>query len=110
MGIRSIFTAPPSESVHPVYRYGMLVFILILLVQQIQFHLTLSPAYDGDLYRGYVGVLMLLFMHLSFAFKWPKRVAAVLWVLVLSWLVFYFCHTLLFVACSLSVVPITKIE
>jgi hypothetical protein len=71
----------------------MLVFILVLLAQQIQWHVTLPPTYDGDPYDNYVLILMLLFNHLAFAFKCPHRVSVALWVLAWSWLGFasFYC-------------------
>jgi hypothetical protein len=87
MGIRST-RKEPSEATGPVYRYGMLVFILVLFAWEMQLHLTLPPTYDGDPYKGYVVVLMLLFNHLAMAFNWRRRVVVALWVLAWSWLVF----------------------
>jgi hypothetical protein len=78
----------PSEAAPPIYRYGMLIFILVLLAREIQLHLTLPPAYNSDPYEGFVGVLMLLFNHLAMAFRWPRGVAVALWVLAWSWIVF----------------------
>ena len=94
MGIRSILEPPKSKAEHPVYRYGMLVFLLILFAWEIESHLTLPPSYEYDPYRGYVFFLMLLFNHLSFAFKWPKGIARFLWILALSWIVFAFFYIL----------------
>jgi hypothetical protein len=73
---------------HPLFRYGMLVLILGLLVKQIKWHLSLTPYYDGDRYRIYVIVLMLLFYHLSSSFKWPKGLARTISVLSYIWFVF----------------------
>ncbi len=93
-GIRSILLPlPPPETeattaIHPLYRYGMLVFILVLFVLHIKIHLTLPPSYTGDPYIGYVVVLMLLFGHLACAFKWPKGIAHALWTLSSIWIVF----------------------
>ena len=70
-----------------VFRYGMLAFILGLLARQIKISL-MFPTYDGDPYGNYVVSLMLLFNHLVFAFKWPRRVARALWILSWSWLIF----------------------
>ena len=95
MGIRSILTEPPEpKAENPFYLYGMLVFILVLFVQQIQLHLTLPPDYDGDPYGGYVGILTLLFMHLACAFKWRRGVATAQWVLFWSWMIFAFFYIL----------------
>jgi hypothetical protein len=77
-----------------VYRYVMLVFILALLLDTIKTNLTTDPAYRLNFFDNYTGILMLLFMHLSFAFKWPKVVARVLWILVWVWLVFFLFHTI----------------
>ncbi|MHC4596536.1 MAG: hypothetical protein ACYS19_16540, partial [Planctomycetota bacterium] len=87
MGIRSI-RKEPSEAAGPVYRYGMLVFILVLFAWQIHLHLMLPPAYPYDRYGNHVCILMLLFNHLAMAFKWRRGVAVALWVLSWSWIVF----------------------
>ena len=93
MGIRSRLRESP-EATHPLFRYGMLVFIFVMFATTIKWHITLSPAYDGDPYRGYVALLLLLFNHLACAFKWPKRVATTLWILAGSWIVFSFFYFL----------------
>jgi hypothetical protein len=92
--IRSILMSPEAEAgmVNPVYRYGILVLILAVFAWEIKLRLTIPPAYRGNLYDNYAVVLMLLFMHLSFAFKWPKSVARALWILALSWFAFFFFY------------------
>ncbi len=87
MGIRSKRT-DPSGAAGPVYRYGMLVFILGLLAWNIHWHLTLPPSYDGDPYSTSIIILTLLFNHLVAAFKWPRHVSVVLWALSWSWMAF----------------------
>jgi len=90
MNIRSIFTEPPklSSLVYRYYRYPMLIAILLLLALHIQWYVTLPPGYHYDPYRGFVVVLMLLFNHLAFLFKWPPSVTVILRILALSWTVF----------------------
>ncbi len=87
MGIRSIFT-PHPEAVSPAYRYGMLIFILVMLAWQVEWYVTLRPDYDYDPYGTGVVLLMALLGHLASAFKWPKRVTVALCVLALSWSLF----------------------
>ena len=66
MDIRSIFKPPEPKADHPLFRYGMLVFILVLLAEKIKWHLSLTPGYTGDPYGGYVVILMLLLLLLMF--------------------------------------------
>jgi len=94
MGIRSKRTEP-SQVEHPVYRYGMLIVVLVLLVWQTRVYLSLPSSYDGDPYGGYVVLLMLLFNHLASAFKWPKGIATALWVLAWSWIIFSLFYILI---------------
>jgi len=91
MNLRSILTQS-SKPIHPVYRYGMLVIILLLLVQDVRWYLTLPPTYPYDPYGGLIGVLMLLFLHLAFAFQWRRSVAVALWILAVGWLLFAFFY------------------
>ena len=87
---------------HPVwryglfaYRYGILVLIFGLLAWRIKWHLTLSPSYSYDPYSGHIFALMLLFNHLTGAFKWPYRITVALWILCWSWIafgLFYICY------------------
>ena len=86
MGILSRRIVSP-EVLISVYRYGMLVLLLGLLMHHIYWHLTLPPSYHGDPYSLYVVVLMLLFQHMGFVFKWPKQVGVILRVLAYSWTV-----------------------
>ncbi|MEN6337395.1 MAG: hypothetical protein ABFE01_24325 [Phycisphaerales bacterium] len=78
-----------------VYRYAGLVIILGLLAWDLQWYFSLPPHYSGDPYSNLVVGLMLLFNHLTAAFKWPRPVTISLWTLDLGWLVFglfYVCH------------------
>lgn len=94
MGLQSMCVGT-SESKRPLYRYGMLVAILGLLVGHVHWHITLPPTYDGDPYDSYVFILFLLLYHLAFAFKWSRLISIVLSILVWSWFaftVFYCCY------------------
>ena len=88
MGIRSVRRKAAGGWVPAVYRYGMLVFILLLLVRQVHWQLTLPTAYSGDPYGTAVVILMLLFNHLAYAFTWRRSIAVVLWTLAWIWLGF----------------------
>jgi hypothetical protein len=89
MGIRSTH----EEVSHPVYRYAMLVFILIMFGLCIRWQVMLPPTYDGDRYVLYVLLFAMLLNHLACAFKWPRRINVALWVFTWSWLIFtiFYC-------------------
>lgn len=70
---------------HPLYRYGMLVPALWLLAEHVHWHVTLPPGFTGDPYVLYFLVLAFLLIHLASAFKWPKPVSIVLYVLAPTW-------------------------
>jgi hypothetical protein len=82
----------PSKPAHPAYQYGMLLVILGLFAWNIHFRLGLPPGYGGEPYSGFVVVLMLLFNHLAYQFKWPRYVTATLRVLAWSWIAFGFFY------------------
>jgi hypothetical protein len=94
MGIRAklMRLRDPSKGKYPLYRYGMLAYILVMSVWQIELYLTRPADYEGDPYGGFVCVLMLLFGHLAMAFKWRRGVAIALWVLTSGWIVFGFFY------------------
>jgi hypothetical protein len=71
----------------PLYRYGMLLFIIGLLAWLIHLDLTSPPSYYSDPYGPYIVPLMLLFIHLAYAFKWPRLVSIGLQTLAWSWIV-----------------------
>jgi hypothetical protein len=80
----------------PLYRYGMLLFIIGLLAWFIHLDLTSPPSYYSDPYGPYIVPLMLLFGHLAYAFKWPRLVSIALQTLTWSWIVFglfYLCYS-----------------
>lgn len=87
MNIRSIFTEP-SKQLHPAYSYGVLVVILWLLAENIRLYLALSPEWPYDRYGGFVVPLTLLFLHLSYQFRWPTFVTVILRVLAYGWVLF----------------------
>ena len=74
------------------YRYGMLAVILGLLAWDVHLYLSLPPGYHGDPYGNFVTVLMLLFNHLAFAFKWRRSVSIGLQIVACVWLVFGFFY------------------
>jgi len=67
-----------------VYRYGMLVFIVVVLVWSVHFTLAIPPGYEGGRYLAVLPAFMLLFFHLAGFFRWPRRVSIALWTLTLS--------------------------
>lgn len=77
MSIRSLLTSP-SRPFHPVYVYGMLGLIGMLLFVTVLLLLATPPPYTSAQYRGFVVPLMLLFNHLAYQFRWPAPVTAVL--------------------------------
>jgi hypothetical protein len=84
MNLRSIFTEPAMQA-GPAFRYGMLIVALVLLANDVLFHLRSGPI---DHYMNTVVVLMLLFNHLAFAFKWSTHVTIALRVLAVGWIAF----------------------
>jgi hypothetical protein len=85
---KSILTHPPGPLLsHPAYRYGMLVLILCLLGDYVEWYLGLPTDYPYDRYRSGILVLALLVNHLAFSFQWRPAVAAALRVLAMSWVV-----------------------
>lgn len=94
MNIRSFLTKPFAAA-NPAFVYGMLVVVLLLLIWDLQWQLSLPPHYPYDRYANLVVVLMLLFNHLAFYFRWPVAVTAALRLLALGWLAFggfYICY------------------
>jgi hypothetical protein len=87
MNIRAFFTAQPPAS-HWSFRYGMLLVCLLLVAWNVQWHLNLPRDYPYDRYSGTVVVLMLLFNHLAYQFRWPASVTLVLRLFAWVWLVF----------------------
>jgi hypothetical protein len=78
----------------PLYRYGMLVFVLGLFAWAMHSPSTRPPGYEADPHGRVFLVLMLLFTHLAYAFKWPKRVGTALSVLAWSWMGFTIFYTI----------------
>lgn len=87
MTIRSFLTSP-SRPGHPVYVYGFLVFLLLALAWIIRCSLYLPPSFSYGRHGGIVVVLMVLFNHLAFQFRWPGAVTAALRVLAVGGAVF----------------------
>jgi len=77
------------------YRYGMLVFIVVVLAWCVHFTLAIPPGYEGKRYLAILSGVMLLFVHLACSFRWPRRVSIVLWIIALSWIAFT-CFYVLF--------------
>lgn len=85
MGMRYRRTAS-RETGGPLYRYGMLVFVLGLLAWAVHSSSPRPPGYEANPYGRIILVLMLLFNHLAIAFAWPRRIGIALWILTWSWM------------------------
>ncbi|MFZ2281027.1 MAG: hypothetical protein WAW39_24725 [Prosthecobacter sp.] len=94
MIIRRILTSPAQPG-NPIFAYGLLTIIVLLLIWNIQVLLDAPPSYPYDRCGNLVVALMLLFNHLAFQFRWPAGVAVALRVLALGWTafgLFYVCY------------------
>jgi hypothetical protein len=94
MKIRNFLTSP-SYPGKPLFVYGMLAVILLLLAWNFQVWLSTPPSYPYGRYDNFVVALMLLFNHLAFQFRWPAAVTAALRLLAVGWIVFglfYLCY------------------
>ena len=80
--------AEPAKSKHPAFSYGFLAVILTLLAFDLYWRMTLPPFYPHDRNINLVVVLMLLFNHLAYQFRWPPAATAGLRLLAWGWLVF----------------------
>jgi hypothetical protein len=91
MSFYTVFARPPRRT-YAAFSYGMLGVILVLLAIDLQWRLSLPSAYPHDRNLNCVVVLMLLFNHLAYQFRWPPAATVGLRVLAWSWLVFgVFC-------------------
>jgi len=76
----------------------MLVVVLLLLANYIYWRITLTPGYTHDRYGNGVVVLMLLFNHLAYQFRWSASVTIALRLWAWAWLafggfyIFYWSH------------------
>ena len=70
------------------YRYGMLAFVIALLVSQILLSPHISSSNPGGRWSGFIVPLMLLFNHLAFQFRWSRTVAISLRVVAYLWIAF----------------------
>ncbi|MBP7052034.1 MAG: hypothetical protein KBE65_13550 [Phycisphaerae bacterium] len=77
-----------GQTAGPIWRYGMLALILGLLAWNLHSYFSLPARYRYDSYMNLVVVLMLLFNHLAFAFKWRRSITVALWTVAWSWIVF----------------------
>jgi hypothetical protein len=94
MSIRSILKKAILNA-RLLFGYGMLIFIFIMFVERIKWHLMLPPDYKYDRYMNDVILFALLFNLLAFAFKWPnKGITVALWVIAWSWLIFTYFYIL----------------
>jgi hypothetical protein len=70
------------------YRYGLLVLLLGILAERIQWYISLPPTYEGDRYGGAIVVMALLFNHLACEFKWRFWIRVAFRVLAVGWVIF----------------------
>lgn len=103
MNVRSILTEP-SKPAHPAFRYQQLLIALGLLAADIWWRWNLPPSWSGPRYTGLVVILMLLFNHLAYQFKWPVPVTVAFRILCWSWLVLGSCYVL-YVICRMMLTP-----
>lgn len=87
MIIRRILTSPGQPG-NPIFAYGFLIVIVLMLIWNIQVLMDTPPSYHYDRCGNLVVALMLLFNHLAFQFRWPAGVTVALRVLSLGWTVF----------------------
>jgi hypothetical protein len=87
MNVRASLTEPPKEG-GSIFRYGMLVFSLVLLAVHIHWRLTLPPDYPYDRNGNGVVAVMLLLNTLAYQFRWPTSVTVALRLLAWVWLAF----------------------
>lgn len=93
-GICSILIEPPSKTVHPAFKYGMLVPVLGLCAWSIWIHIVYDTPSNGDPYLLDVVAILLLLNHLSESFKWRRGVAVALRIFSWLWMVFTFFYLL----------------
>lgn len=77
----------PSRPVSPAYQYGMLTFQLIMLAISLLLCFIAPPEHGGR-YMLPVIVLMGLFHHLAYQFRWPMPATVVIRILALGWGIF----------------------
>ena len=98
MKLRINFAEPPNVS--PLFKYGMLVFVFVMLFLHVLWRFNLPPDWRHDPNGLPIILLMLLLNHLAFMFRWPAtvgtllRVVALLWVAFGATYVFYWTHVL----------------
>lgn len=85
--LRQILYNEGSSPAGAIYRWAMLIVILLLFGWNIQIELAAVEFSWRDLGRGLVVPAMLLFNHLAFAFRWPGSLGFAMNVLALAWLV-----------------------
>lgn len=94
MSLWSSFSKPAKPS-STAYRFAMLAVCLCLLAGNIHWRAQLSPDYPYHRYDNTVVVLMLLFNHLAYQFRWPTPVTVALRIVAWAWIafgVFYLFH------------------
>jgi hypothetical protein len=98
MKLRSMLTTR-LEPTHPLFRYGMLAIIALLLAQDIRVRLILRPGWPDDGYTNLICILLVLFSYLSYQFTWPRFLAGLLAVLSWrGWMILAICYICYFYA------------
>jgi hypothetical protein len=87
MTIRSVFTDPPQQ-LPPAVRYGLLLALVGLLAFDLLRNFVLFPTFHPDHYANTVVILMMLFSHLAFQFRWPSIATVALRAVVFMSLLF----------------------
>jgi hypothetical protein len=95
MSIRSMFVEPP-QLLHPLFRYGMLFIILALLALHVRWYLNLPSTYVGPRHFNSVVLLLLLFNHLAFQFRWPSSISIIFRILALIWIMLCYVYIVWF--------------
>lgn len=100
ISLNSIFKTSSPLVRSSVYRYGILVLAVALLVHWGFWLNGLRSDYPYDRYSNGVVALMILLNHLAVAFEWRKSVSFLVRLAALSWLAFgmfyvvYWSHVL----------------
>ena len=85
--LRQILNNDGAKPAGAFYRWGMLIFIVILIAWSIGIHFRYPSFTWRDLGRSLICPVMLLFNHLAFAFRWPGLLGFAMNVLAFAWLI-----------------------
>jgi hypothetical protein len=85
--LRQILHNDGAKPASGLYRWGMLIIIVILIAWNIRIHFRYPSSTWHDLGQSLVCPAMLLFNHLAFAFRWPGLLGFAMNVLAFAWLI-----------------------